>query len=78
MKLVGKNKATFAIMLMSLSQAIYVALFDNIAGNIIEKSTFRNFYFITLIISLLIVIYICFWAINYKTKTMIKMKGEKI
>ena len=77
-KLVGKNKATFAIMLMSLSQAIYVALFDNIAGNIIEKSTFRNFYFITLIISLLIVIYICFWAINYKTKTMIKMKGEKI
>ena len=71
-KIVGKSKATFAIMLITLVQAIYVAIFDNIAGNIIEIKSFKHFYFITLILGLMILIYICCWAINYKMKEGIK------
>lgn len=64
-KMVGEKASTFAIMGMSLFQAILVGTIDNLGGKIIDNYSFKLFYFLALIVSLLIVIYgVCFCIYN--------------
>lgn len=64
-KMVGEKASTFAIMGMSLFQAILVGTIDNLGGKIIDNYSFKLFYFIALIASLMIVIYgVCFCIYN--------------
>ena len=56
-KIVGSEKGTFAIMLMTLINSLFVAIFENVNGNIIENHSFKDFYLFTTIIALIILVY---------------------
>jgi hypothetical protein len=59
---------TKAFMLMVLMQSIYVAIFNNINGNIIEKYSYKTFYFITMMISLFTMTLAIFRLFYYRKK----------
>ena len=67
-KLVGAKSVTMAYMMMVFLQSIYVAIFNNINGNIIEDSSYQTFYFVVLIISLFILVLSIFRIIFYHYK----------
>jgi len=67
-KLVGEKSVTKAFMLMVLMQSIYVAIFNNINGNIIEKYSYKTFYFITMMISLFTMTLAIFRLFYYRKK----------
>ena len=52
--IVGENKATLAIMIMTLMYAIYVFAFNNVNGNIIEVYSYKTFYLINVVITFLV------------------------
>lgn len=54
LKIVGKEKATTGIMLITLGQAIFVFIFNNIDGNLIEiTKTYRYYYLLMGLFSLI-------------------------
>ncbi len=53
--LLGDNEATFAIMFLTLGQSIYIAIANNVNGNLIEHYSYKTFYFVSMIIALLII-----------------------
>lgn len=55
-KLVGEKWATFGIMLCTLVQQIYVVIFNNLNGRIIELYTYKVFYLIASIIAFITII----------------------
>lgn len=67
-KMVGEKKITMAYMLMVFLQSIYVAIFNNINGNIIEIGSYKTFYLVNLLISLLIVLFAIFRIVYYRKK----------
>lgn len=67
-KLVGEKTVTKAFMLMVLMQSIYVAIFNNINGNIIEMYSYKTFYFIIMILSLFIMVLSLFRLFYYRKK----------
>ncbi len=55
-KIVKESWATFAIMLCTLAQQIYIVLFNNINGVLIEKFSYKMFYLLASIIALCTII----------------------
>ena len=55
--IVGKKKGTFAIMMMTLFSQLLIALFENVNGFIIEKHSYKLFYFVNFILAIAIVIF---------------------
>jgi MFS family permease len=52
-RIIGEKWATFGIMLCTLFMQIYVVIFNNINGNLIERFSYKAFYFSASIIALL-------------------------
>ena len=67
-KLVGEKTVTKAFMLMVLLQSIYVAIFNNINGNIIELHSYKTFYLVNMLISLLVMVLAFFRLFYYRKK----------
>lgn len=67
-KLVGEKTVTKAFMFMVLLQSIYVAIFNNINGNIIELHSYKTFYLVNMLISLLVMVLALFRLFYYCKK----------
>lgn len=57
-KIVGERKGTKAVMLVTLFYSIYLFIFSNVNGVIIDNYSYKSFYFINLCICLLTIILI--------------------
>jgi len=64
-KLVGEKSVTMAFMLMVFLQSIYVAIFNNINGTIIEMSSYKTFYLVNMSISICITLLAIFRLFYY-------------
>lgn len=65
-QIVGEKAGTFAIMMMTLCQSIYVAIFNNVDGIIIERTgTYQIFYLIMSVIAGCVVALGVFRLIHY-------------
>jgi len=67
-KLVGEKSVTMAFMLMVFLQSIYVAIFNNVNGNIIEMTSYKTFYLVNMSISLCIMLLAMFRLFYYHNK----------
>lgn len=74
--IVGNKNGTFAIMMMTLFSQLLIALFENINGTIIEKHSYKVFYFINFILAISITV---FSLIRYCLSKKIKFKsGDEV
>lgn len=64
-KIAGKKNATISIMFMTMLKCAYMGLGDNIFGTIIEKFSYKTFYFVVLIIGVLALVLALYRLINY-------------
>lgn len=53
--IVSKKDATLAIMLCTLLQQIFVVMFNNIGGNIIEHSSYKTYYLCASIVGIIVI-----------------------
>lgn len=64
--LVGEKSATFGIMLCTLAQQIYIVIFNNINGNLIELYSYKAFYLVSSFIALITIIISIIRIVIYK------------